>query len=77
MSIQNGGDIILVFLIAKYEKICDAANINLGILALKEFVEALWLNMKKPKAHVSYADGKLTMILAPGLGGDGNTCVIL
>lgn len=51
----------------------EAININLGLLALKQCVEAL----QKKRNHVPYSDSKLTMILSEGLGGDGKTAVVV
>ena len=59
---------------AKMEKqrVREAVNINLGLLALKQCVEAL-----RKKKHVPYGDSKLTMMLSTGLGGDSKTAVIV
>jgi kinesin family protein 5 len=51
----------------------EAVNINLGLLALKQCVEAL----RKKSNFVPYTDSKLTMMLSSGLGGDSKTAVIV
>lgn len=53
-------------------RVNEAVNINLGLLALKQCVEAL-----RNGKHVPYKDSKLTMMLSTGLGGDSKTSVIL
>lgn len=55
------------------QRVQEAVNINLGLLALKQCVEAL----RKQKKHVPYSDSKLTMMLSTGLGGDSKTSVIV
>jgi len=54
------------------ERVREAVNINLGLLALKQCVEA-----RRRKKFVPYADSKLTMMLSSGLGGDSKTAVIV
>ena len=54
------------------QRVREAVNINLGLLALKQCVEAL-----RKKKKVPYADSKLTMMLSSGLGGDSKTAVIV
>lgn len=54
------------------QRVKEAVNINLGLLALKQCVEGL-----RKKKHVPYSDSKLTMMLAAGLGGDSKTAVIV
>lgn len=54
------------------QRVQEAVNINLGLLALKQCVEGL-----RNKTYVPYADSKLTMILSTGLGGDSKTAVIV
>lgn len=51
----------------------EAVNINLGLLALKQCVEAL----NKKASFVPYTDSKLTMMLSAGLGGDSKTSIIV
>ena len=51
----------------------EAVNINLGLLALKQCVEAL----NKKASFVPYTDSKLTMLLSTGLGGDSKTSIIV
>ena len=51
----------------------EAININLGLLALKQCVEAL----RERRSYVPYADSKLTMILSEGLGGNSKTAVVV
>lgn len=53
-------------------RVKEAVNINLGLLSLKQCVEAL-----RRKRHVPFADSKLTMMLSTGLGGDSRTAVIV
>lgn len=55
------------------QRVQEAIHINLGLLALKQCVEALVKNRK----HVPYADSKLTMMLSAGLGGDCKTSLIV
>lgn len=55
------------------QRIKEAININLGLLALKQCVQAL---VQKRK-HVPYGDSKLTMMLSSGLGGDCKTSLIV
>jgi len=62
---------------AKGERLREAVNINLGLLALKQCVEALHKRKKNPRRHIPYGDSKLTMLLSPGLGGDGKTCIVV
>ena len=47
--------------------------INLGLVSLKSCVEAL----AQGAHHVPYANSKLTMLLASGLGGNNKTSVIV
>jgi hypothetical protein len=54
------------------QRVQEAVNINLGLLALKQCVEGL-----RKGAHVPYGDSKLTMMLSAGLGGDSKTSVIV
>lgn len=51
----------------------EAVNINLGLLSLKQCVEAL----RKKSSFVPYSSSKLTMMLSGGLGGDSKTAVIV
>ena len=51
----------------------EAVNINLGLLALKQCVEAL----RRKSSFVPYSDSKLTMMLSTGLGGDSKTAVVV
>jgi len=53
-------------------RVKEAVNINLGLLSLKQCVEAL-----RRRRHVPFADSKLTMMLSAGLGGDSRTAVIV
>ena len=48
------------------ERMKEAVNINLGLLALKKVIKAL----NDKSCHVPYQDSKLTMLLSQGLGGD-------
>lgn len=54
------------------ERVKEAVNINLGLLSLKQCVEAL-----RKRRHVPYGDSKLTMLLSAGLGGDSKTSVVV
>lgn len=54
------------------QRVCEAVNINLGLLALKKCVEAL-----RKKHYVPYKDSKLTMMLSPGIGDDSKTSIIV
>lgn len=51
----------------------EAININLGLLALKQCVEAL----QKKRRHVPFSDSKLTMIISEGLGRHAKTAVLV
>eukprot|EP01033_Poteriospumella_lacustris_P012067 gene12067-8622_t len=57
----------------KAERMREAVNINLGLLALKKCIEAL--NQQSP--YVPYQDSKLTMLLSDGLGGNCKTSIIV
>lgn len=57
----------------KADRMREAVNINLGLLALKKCIEALNQNM----VYVPYQDSKLTMLLSEGLGGNCKTSVIV
>jgi len=59
------------------QRMQEAVNINLGLLALKRCTEALNSRSKGKKTHIPYADSKLTMLLSEGLGGNSKSCVIL
>ena len=59
---------------ADQQRTKEAVNINLGLFALKKVAAAL---QKKKKQYIPYADSKLTMLLSEGLGGQGNTSVVL
>ena len=54
------------------ERMVEAININLGLLALKSVIVALHQGL----AYVPYQDDKLTMVLQPSLGG-GRTVVLV
>jgi len=54
------------------QRLTEAININLGLLALKQCVTAL-----RRKRYVPYSDSKLTLLLSPGLGGDSQTSVVV
>ena len=56
----------------KSDRMREAVYINLGLMSLKSCVEALTRG-----AHVPYANSKLTMLLASGLGGNSKTVVIV
>lgn len=55
------------------DRMREAVNINLGLLALKKCIEAL--NNQSP--YIPYQDSKLTMLLSDGLGGNSKTSVII
>lgn len=55
------------------KRLQEAVFINLGLLALKQVVEAL----RKKARNPPYSDSKLTMMLSSGLGGDSKTSVIV
>jgi len=55
------------------ERMREAVYINLGLLALKQCVEAL----KTKNSYVPYSTSKLTMMLSTGLGGNSKTSVIV
>lgn len=56
----------------KSDRMREAVYINLGLMSLKSCVEAL-----SQGSHVPYANSKLTMLLASGLGGNSKTSVIV
>jgi len=55
------------------DRMREAVNINLGLLSLKQCIEAL--NSKA--LYVPYQNSKLTMLLSAGLGGDSRTSVVV
>eukprot|EP00966_Prymnesium_polylepis_P020235 466423-Prymnesium_polylepis.1 len=55
------------------ERLQEAVNINLGLLALKNVIIAL----HQGRSYVPFQDDKLTMLLAPSLGGRGRSVVIV
>lgn len=57
----------------KAERMREAVNINLGLLALKKCIESLNQNLP----YVPYQDSKLTMLLSEGLGGNCKTSIIV
>mmetsp|Transcript_9644 Transcript_9644/g.13990 ORF Transcript_9644/g.13990 Transcript_9644/m.13990 type:complete len:613 (+) Transcript_9644:252-2090(+) len=57
------------------DRLSEAVNINLGLLALKRCVKAL--NSRRPRHHIPYSENKLTMMLSSGLGGDSKTSVVV
>ncbi|EED92879.1 kinesin motor protein-like protein, partial [Thalassiosira pseudonana CCMP1335] len=59
-------------LVAGNDRMREAVYINLGLMSLKACVEALTRGN-----HVPYANSKLTMLLASGLGGNSKTAVIV
>ena len=69
-TVRNGGE--QVDQEQEQQRVKEAVNINLGLLALKQCVEGL-----RKKKHVPYGDSKLTMMLSTGLGGDSKTSVIV
>ena len=58
----------------KSDRMREAVYINLGLMSLKSCVQAL---SRGRGVHVPYANSKLTMILASGLGGNSKTSVIV
>ena len=57
----------------KNERLREAVNINLGLLALKKCVDAI----NSRALYIPYQDSKLTTLLSAGLGGDSVTSVIV
>lgn len=57
------------------DRLNEAVNINLGLLALKRCVQAL--NSRRPRHHIPYSENKLTMMLSSGLGGDSKTSIVV
>lgn len=57
----------------KSQRMREAVNINLGLMALKACVSSLVSGRK----YVPYADSKLTLILCTALGGNSKTSVIV
>lgn len=57
----------------KGDRMREACNINLGLLALKRCIEAL----NTHAGYTPYQDSKLTMLLSQGLGGNSKTSVIV
>mmetsp|Transcript_4697 Transcript_4697/g.21388 ORF Transcript_4697/g.21388 Transcript_4697/m.21388 type:complete len:688 (+) Transcript_4697:74-2137(+) len=63
-------------------RLTEALNINSGLLALKRCVDALHEARKceeegTPPPHVPFHDSKLTALLAPALGGNSKTAVVV
>ena len=61
------------------DRLREAVNINLGLLALKKVVQSL-MNNSVPgnkKVYVPYQDSKLTMLLSTGLGGNSKCVVVV
>lgn len=58
---------------ASGERLQEAVNINLGLLALKNVIVAL----HQRRAYVPYQDDKLTTLLQTSLGGEGTTLVLV
>ena len=63
-------------------RLTEALNINSGLLALKQCVDALHEARKcreegAPPPHVPFHDSKLTALLAPALGGNSKTAVVV
>ncbi|KAL7433686.1 hypothetical protein ACHAXH_002144 [Discostella pseudostelligera] len=56
------------------DRMREAVYINLGLMSLKSCVKAL---SRGRGLHVPYANSKLTMVLASGLGGNSKTSVIV
>ena len=54
------------------DRLAETVYINLGLLALKRCVIALGKKTRAP-----YSESKLTMMLSPGLSGNGKTCVVV
>eukprot|EP01038_Epipyxis_sp_PR26KG_P005873 gene5873-8098_t len=55
------------------DRMREAVNINLGLLALKKCIESL----NNRSIYTPYKDSKLTMLLSEGLGGNSKTSVIV
>ena len=62
----------LAVLPVKSDRMREAVYINIGLLSLKSCAEALFRSQ-----HIPYANSKLTMILASGLGGISKTSAIV
>ena len=56
------------------DRLKEAVNINLGLLALKKVIKAL---NDGNGAYCPYQDSKLTMLLSSGLGGDCKTSILV
>jgi kinesin family protein 5 len=55
------------------DRMREAVNINLGLLALKKCIECL----NNGSSYIPFQDSKLTMLLSEGLGGNSKTSVIV
>ena len=55
------------------ERLQEAVNINLGLLALKNVIDALHAR----RAHVPWGNDQLTALLQASLGGAGRTAVLV
>ena len=58
---------------AQGERLQEAVQINLGLLALKNVITAL----HQGHSYVPYQDDRLTTALQPSLGGRGTTLVLV
>lgn len=58
------------------ERMVEAIQINMGLLALKNVITALVRKTKHSLEHVPYQASKLTMLLQSALGGNSKTMVI-
>lgn len=58
----------------KSDRMREAVNINLGLMALNSCVKAL---SQGRGSHIPYSNSKLTMLLSSGLGGNSKTSVIV
>lgn len=55
------------------QRMREAVNINVGLLALKKVTKAL----NEKADYIPYQDSKLTMLLSPALGGDSKAAVVV
>lgn len=58
----------------KSDRMREAVNINLGLMALKSCVRAL---VSEKSKYVPFSDSKLTMLLSTGFGGNSKSSVII
>lgn len=61
---------------ADTQRLKEGININLGLLALKNVIDALKVVQEMPNKHVPYRESKLTRLLQDSLGGNSHTVMI-